>query len=305
MTAPEATVVVPVHGAATIVVEQLDALRGQTVADRIEVIVVDDGSTDGTADTIEGWIDAHPEAGFTLVRRSRRGGTNASRNDGIRRASAPWVLLCDGDDVATPTWAEQMLDARRPNALLGGKCLLLGRDPEEASSWIGPEMRSLGWDYALGGNLGVPTELVRAVGGFDENMWAGGTEVEFAIRAQMAGAVVVPLPEAVILYRFPERPGGLFAKGFKRERGRAYARRKHSAVVSGGGVRGYVGLWRSAAASLVDLVRRRPRAAGHLGLLAGMALGRPFWVLRFRLRMPAPRMLDDATGAGVGSPAPS
>ena len=302
MTTPEATVVVPVRNAAGVVREQLEALGNQTVLDRLEVIVVDDASTDTTAAVVERWIAAHPDAPFTLVRRSRRGGTNASRNDGLRRASARWMLLCDGDDVVTASWAERLLDARRPDALLGGACLLMGRDPEDRASWIGPEVHSFGWDYAMGGNLGVETAIARSIDGFDERMFSGGTELDFAIRAQMAGAVVTPVADAVILYRFPDRPEGLFPKGIRRERGRVYLSRKMPTAIADRGLRQYLHLWVGMATSLVAVVRRRPRAAGDLALLAGRAIGWPMWALRFRLRMPTPRMLSAANDGADGSP---
>ena len=75
----------------------LESIRRQTLRS-IEIIVVDDASTDGTAEfgrvrcrlTTRGFASSHV--------RITRGGCSAPRNDGLRMARAPWVMFCDSDD---------------------------------------------------------------------------------------------------------------------------------------------------------------------------------------------------------------
>ncbi len=82
----------------------LQALKGQTIADALQVIVVDDGSTDLTAAI--GY--AH---GATVIRHPANRGLSAARNSGIRAAAAPVVAFLDDDCVPDPQWAESLLES--------------------------------------------------------------------------------------------------------------------------------------------------------------------------------------------------
>ncbi len=91
------SVVIPAHNAARFIGEALDSVHAQTVRP-IEVIVVDDGSTDGTAAIARA-------RGVTVLSRTR-GGPSAARNTGIRASSQPWIALLDADDMWEPSKLE-------------------------------------------------------------------------------------------------------------------------------------------------------------------------------------------------------
>jgi glycosyltransferase involved in cell wall biosynthesis len=80
------------------------ALERQTIASSLELIVVDDGSTDATAAVGE----AH---GATVIRHAANLGASAARNSGIGAATAPVVAFLDDDCVPEPEWAEKLLDS--------------------------------------------------------------------------------------------------------------------------------------------------------------------------------------------------
>ncbi|MEC8444955.1 MAG: glycosyltransferase, partial [Actinomycetota bacterium] len=70
----------------------LESIRRQTLRS-IEIIVVDDASTDGTAEFVESV--AVSDSRIRLLSRSENsGGCSAPRNDGLRMARAPWVMFC-------------------------------------------------------------------------------------------------------------------------------------------------------------------------------------------------------------------
>src|SRR4051794_20264371 len=90
-------VIVPARDAAGLLPTALDALAAQTVA--AEVIVVDNGSRDGTADVAE----AHPVV-TRVVRRARGEGPGAARNSGAAATDAPLLAFTDADCAPSPGW---------------------------------------------------------------------------------------------------------------------------------------------------------------------------------------------------------
>ena len=100
-----ATVVVPAYNVAGYVGECVSSLLAQTYAD-IEVVVVDDGSTDGTAAAVE-----RAAAGDPRVRLFRRenGGVSRSRNFAMGQAEGEYLLFVDADDVVAPDYVEALV----------------------------------------------------------------------------------------------------------------------------------------------------------------------------------------------------
>jgi glycosyltransferase involved in cell wall biosynthesis len=92
---PLVSVVVPAYNCADYIGDALRSIFAQTYGP-LEVIVVDDGSTDDTAKTIE----TFPQIAYV---RQENGGPSRARNAGIRRASAPYIAFLDADDLWTPS----------------------------------------------------------------------------------------------------------------------------------------------------------------------------------------------------------
>jgi len=110
--APRVSVLVPAYNGEAFVGEALASLRAQTFRD-FEAIVVDDGSTDGTAALVAKIAAA--DSRFRLIRQAN-GGTQAARNAALAVARGPWVGLLDQDDV----WLPLKLEAQ---------CALADADP--------------------------------------------------------------------------------------------------------------------------------------------------------------------------------
>jgi glycosyltransferase involved in cell wall biosynthesis len=88
----------------------LDSLAAQTLGD-IEVLVVDDGSTDSTPQKIVEFCAADPRFLPVLLPDNSPGGVATAANAGIDRATAHWVGFVDGDDYVEPTMFERLLSA--------------------------------------------------------------------------------------------------------------------------------------------------------------------------------------------------
>jgi GT2 family glycosyltransferase len=96
---PRASVVIPVFNQESLITACVRSVQAQTITD-IEIIVVDDASTDGTANTVAK-LGAH-DPRIRLVRCERNSGPGVARNRGIALSTGTWVALLDADDVYHP-----------------------------------------------------------------------------------------------------------------------------------------------------------------------------------------------------------
>ncbi|TDT39929.1 glycosyltransferase involved in cell wall biosynthesis [Streptomyces sp. BK208] len=108
MNAYDVTLVVPVYNVEQYLQECLESIAAQTAFERCEVLLVDNGSTDGSYRICAEFARRHVNA-TVLVRRG--GGAGAARNLGMDRATGGRITFCDSDDVLPPTALERMLDA--------------------------------------------------------------------------------------------------------------------------------------------------------------------------------------------------
>lgn len=91
----EICVIIPVYNGERYIGEALDSVFAQTLAPA-EIVVIDDGSTDGTAEVVAAWSDR-----VRYVRQANAGPT-AARNHGVRLTSAPLIAFLDSDDWWAP-----------------------------------------------------------------------------------------------------------------------------------------------------------------------------------------------------------
>jgi glycosyltransferase involved in cell wall biosynthesis len=101
---PAVSVIIPVHNRAPTLRRAIDSVLAQTYQD-FELIVVDDGSTDGSASVAAAVIDKR----IAVVQHTCNRGASAARNTGIQATRAPYVAFLDSDDVWLPTKIERQL----------------------------------------------------------------------------------------------------------------------------------------------------------------------------------------------------
>ncbi|MEU6550044.1 glycosyltransferase family 2 protein [Streptomyces sp. NPDC046915] len=123
MTQPDVTVIIGAYEAMPYLVECLASVEAQTIDPaRIEVIAVDDGSTDGTGEYLEEFA-ARAALSVTVIRQKNSGGPSGPRNVGLGRASGRYVFFLDADDRLGPEALERMVAAADKN----GTDVVLGR----------------------------------------------------------------------------------------------------------------------------------------------------------------------------------
>jgi glycosyltransferase involved in cell wall biosynthesis len=171
---PEVSVVIPTHNRAGLLPRTLATVFDQAGVD-LEVIVVDDGSTDGTADQVAAM--ANPR--LRLIRLDDSRGQATARNAGIEAARGEWIAFLDDDDLWAPDKVATQLEIARAE----GACTVYAAVAvvDESLRLVeiapGPPADELG-DQLIGGcvipagcsNVLARTDRVRAVGGFDEQL---------------------------------------------------------------------------------------------------------------------------------------
>ncbi|MEA2226867.1 MAG: hypothetical protein QOF04_497 [Solirubrobacteraceae bacterium] len=162
--APVVRVVVPARNAADTLPRTLDGLAAQELEEAFEVLVVDDGSLDATAEIAQ----AHP-----VVSRVVPGGRGpgAARNAGAAGATAPALAFTDADCVPSPGWLAAGLRA------LEGADLVQGRvDPDPAAArhpWDRTVSVTAAWGLFESANLFVDRAWFERLGGFSDGIAAG------------------------------------------------------------------------------------------------------------------------------------
>lgn len=191
------SVVIPVRNGAAVLHRQLDALAAQTHAGSWEVVIADNGSTDGSADVAMRWRDRLP--GLRVIDASQQRGVGPARNRGCEESTSDAVLFCDADDEASPQWVASMVAALGSHPIVGGPCQI--EDPDGS---IVPAPDRLGLTlglvpFPLGGCFGVWRDVFTEVGGFEtDHPEAQAEDAEFCLRAWELGHVAGFAPGALM-----------------------------------------------------------------------------------------------------------
>ena len=180
------SVVIPLYNKAQAIQKTLDSVLAQTYKD-FEIVVVDDGSTDGSADVAEATLrkfSGHPTGSgleFSVIRKEN-GGVSSARNAGILAAKGEYVAFLDGDDLWHPEYLETLhqLILDYPDASLYGiGCTTINGDkiPEDvAPSTLRGEVEDV-WNNYPGYWTGSSSSSSRArlveIGLFDTRMTHG------------------------------------------------------------------------------------------------------------------------------------
>jgi len=190
----------------------LESLARQSDAE-FETIVVDNGSTDGSAEVAEG------EFGARVIRNTENRGFCAANNQGIAAARGEFIALLNNDAEAEPGWLAEMRRACASRADIGmAACKVLRWDEpqriDKAGHLIFPDGQNRGRGSGAldGGQFDCEEEvlwpdgcaamyrraMLEEIGGFDEDFFAYGDDAELGLRARLAGWKCLYTPRAVV-----------------------------------------------------------------------------------------------------------
>ena len=218
---PVVTVIVPALDAARTILPQLCALTGQVGAPPFEVLVADNGSTDGTQAVVQGV--ARADSRVRLLDATANRGTNGARNLGARAARGSLLLYCDADDVVDIGWVREMSSALQTNDLVGGRIDEHVLNPGVAARCRATQMEELprtdfaALQYAVGCCVGIRRHVLDAVGGWDLTYPADicGDDIELSWRCQLAGYNLGFAPRALVYRRLRSSLRGAAGQSYR------------------------------------------------------------------------------------------
>lgn len=224
------SVIVPVYNGSATIERCLEALAKQTIhSTRYEIIIVDDGSKDDTADKIKAWGRQHPQSVVRLIQQPNAGPA-AARNHGAQVAHAPLLLFTDADCAPTVNWVATMLTAFDDPTVMGAKGAYLTEQAALVPRFVQAEYedrydRMRGQpqiDFIDTYSAGYRRAIFLENGGFDPIFTTASVEdQEFSFRLAQKGYRLVFAPEAQVVHFHDHDIGD-------------YARRKY-----------YIGYWKA------------------------------------------------------------
>jgi len=197
----------------------LRSLTGQRTSHPFDVVVVDNGSDDGSPEMVLEEFSADPAIPIRLLRNSANVGFCAGNNQGFAACTGEFVALLNNDAEADPDWLEALTAAfdDRPDVGMAASKILVHEDPRRIDKaghliYLDGQNRGRGTGEIDTGQYGqveevlwpdgcaamYRRELLDELGGFDEDFFAYADDAELGLRARIAGWKCLYIPTAVV-----------------------------------------------------------------------------------------------------------
>lgn len=196
------SVIIPVYNGEKILARCLNALESQTVLrDQYEIIVVNDGSKDGTKKVADGF-------NVTLLSQENQGPA-AARNYGVKAAKGDVVLFIDADCAAVPNWVEEMSKPFSDSAIVGVKGTYKTTQKSLIARFVQIEyeekyerMKKYTYiDFIDTYSAGFRKNVFLQYGGYDTSFPTATVEdQEFSFRLSKDGHKMLFLPQAIVYH---------------------------------------------------------------------------------------------------------
>jgi len=224
---PRVSILIPAYNAEGTILQAIDSALAQTLAD-IEIIVIDDGSTDRTAGIVQSCVLADSRVRVHKMRENV--GPAAARNAGIALAKGEWLALLDADDTMSPDRLQRLLNAAAAEDVLVADNLVLYDRQAAKAVGVGIDPRLLGsglrtdcegyaarckTNQADAVDFGLLKPMIRASRlrehaiRYDEGS-RYGEDFRFYLDVLMPGGSLFIVPEAY--YQYTERVGSISKK---------------------------------------------------------------------------------------------
>ena len=232
---PFFSTVIPSFNRALLIGQTLDSILAQEFADN-EIIVVDDGSTDGTLDVLDRYADR-----IRIVQQPN-GGPGAARNRGVEHATGKYVAFLDSDDLWFP-WTlatyKAVIDACGSPSIVTGthidftnvaELATVRRCSQRVRAY--PDFLASPRSWIIPSGLVLTPETHRAAGGFRTDIWIC-EDADYWLRVGSAPGFIQVAAPACVGYRL--HPGGISQAWLGRAKGvHALVDAEHAGAYPGG-----------------------------------------------------------------------
>jgi GT2 family glycosyltransferase len=240
------SVVIACHNEERTLAETLAGVAAQEWDQPWEVLFADNGSTDGSRAIFLAMAEGRPD--WRLVDAGARRGKSYAMNLAIAAARAPAVVFCDADDVPAAGWLAAMGRALETEPFVACRAEF----DRLNAGWVrhyrryganetGPGRTSYPpfAAYTSGNCLGMTRDMFMAVGRFDETL-ESLEDVDFCIRAGLAGFRLAFLPEAVMHVRFRDTLPALARQNYNYTKGLVRLTKRYAEHQPKGWLRGRI-----------------------------------------------------------------
>jgi glycosyltransferase involved in cell wall biosynthesis len=276
MSGTRVSVVIPCYNGAHFLHDTIASVLAQTHMAH-EIIIVDDGSTDDTAEVARSYTNRGP---VIVISRPNTGLARA-RNDGIQRATGEFVALLDADDGWHPRKLELQLAAWKTHpevGLVASNLYEFPGDPPQIPNTAADEIQFIKYEDAIVGCQLAPSsvilsrKVIEMVGYFDPNLRHGGEDWDYYIRVSRFGPIALLLSQLTGFRG--DNPGSMSKNARRMKAGFRYVLKKQGRE---GAWRRHPYLRRKAYASYHEFCAflfasygtwtQRPEGLWHIGLL--------------------------------------
>jgi len=295
------SVIIACFNGATTLPETLDSLVTQRWSRPWEIVLIDNGSTDASVQVFEDYARRHPDVRMRVVDAGQRPGKAYALNVGIPAAHGRALLVVDADDTVAPGWLAAMGAALDRHAFVAARMDIRALNPDwtlaqrqQAQVYgLGRLPHAPDCPQAAGATQGFRREVFDTLGGFDTSFTCLD-DIDFCVRAHLAGFTLQFVPEAVVNYRFRADLAGIYRQSYAYSYDRALLRRRYApeSVLAPGP---WLGLGRQIARlqlrRLAWALRRQPPRLSDQACLQrnlGNAMGQLSGALAFRVAPPRP-----------------
>ena len=207
---PAVSVLLPCYNATTTLEQALESLASQTFTD-FEVVAIDDGSTDSTAEILQRW--SREDTRFNIYSQPH-GGIITALNLGLHKSNANYIARMDADDLCHPERLERQVDylEAHPEVSLVG-CRVAGYPPDSLRRGFNIY---IDWQNALVSDADIRREIfiesplahpsvtfrknwVERAGGYQEHGWP--EDYDLWLRLYLLGAQFAKVPEVLVYWR--------------------------------------------------------------------------------------------------------
>lgn len=216
------SIIVPTFNAKPFLSHTVEAII-KSQAKNYEIIIVDNGSTDGTIESLTKKFSSHLSK-IRFLSLGKNYGPAKARNEGVKSATGTYLAFLDSDTEVDPLWADEALSCFRANKKVAAiQCKLLLLNDRKSLDYVGEYLSNIGFLTQLAphgevdrGQYDFPNKILAAksagmfitkeafekIGGFDEDYFIFVEETDLGWRLWLAGYQVVLCPKSVVYHHF-------------------------------------------------------------------------------------------------------